>query len=275
MSWKPEAIALKDRGIAARPTLGQEFEVYASPDEVYEAGMVEVPATDSGILSTEQVGASILSDAPAEVHAVVAYQLQSAVQVVVTLNVTDEDNTVTTAVATFAPPVWVNNQSFNFPEGFGVPLVVTTGKKIKSINSLASVTGGKRGGQIRLLMLPALTSFSRVGCTTQNDFSTKNRPAVPIACGPNGSKYVKQGRSEPGELRVTAKYRSMADDLARLGGMRSTAMVLVRKEGQVLTERLLFGNWVAMVKPNAGDGSDEATMQGEGMYEYFGAFFAS
>ncbi len=270
--YKPVAIETNSRHIAAKPSLGFEWEAHGSQLPTVEIGEVELVANESGIvsaeLSTEQVGVSVLADDPGHLVAMVRDQLEADEEVVLTLNVTDEDDASTTAVARFAPPAWVNDQTFNFPEGYAADLATANGKKIKAINSVVSLAGGKRGGRILFLKLPALDTFAKVGCTTDDDFTTPARMAVAISCGSNPTKYVKRGRGEQNTLTITSKYVTFGDGLGRLNGRTATIMLLHRKEG-LLVERLFMGNWTSRAKPTVPDGNEEVKLQSEGLYEYF------
>lgn len=268
------AIAAKRRGIAAKATLALEFRVKVSSLPVQKVAEINFPVTNSGVMETEAAGVATLAEEPSDLQCFVRGQLESLVNTVVTLNVIDADNGATTAVATFAPPSWVNDQSKDFPEGYAVDFVTGNNKKVKSIVGFASVVGGDTGSRLAIAMLPALESFRVVGSCTERDFTTKARSAEHIPGEEDGSKHVKRGRSEPGELTVSQKYVSYAEGLGRIAGRTCTAMLELEKEGKVTTDRLIFGNWVPMTKPSAGDGNDHGAMQAAGKYELFLAFFA-
>lgn len=272
--YQPTTVAAADYNIARRPTLGAEMDVYLSSSEVVEIGRYEMLAAGSGEWTSDAVNAAVLSADPSDLQVVVQAEVRSSAPVVVTVVGTDQNDAAITATATLSPPGWVTNQSYSFPEGYAKDLTPTVGGKMFKTITSVTFTNGARGGKFRIYKLPALTSFTLVGFTTGGDFTTKSRPPKPIADKLDGSAVVKFGRSEPGTLSLTAKYLSVGDGLQRFAGRRCTAMAIIEKEEQLITERLIFGNYVPNVRPSMPEGDGDATAGGEGMFEVFAAFVA-
>jgi hypothetical protein len=272
--YLPPEVALLDSEIAGDPALALEFKAYVSSELVTRIGDLNIPAADSGVLEMSRVGEAVIDAEPSDLQLAVRDQLNSAVAPVIVFNVTDEDDDPTTAEADFTPPSWVENDSFDYQAGYAVDLVTANGKKIKSIDGIASVTGGARGSKLRIFKLPDRDTFKLVGFCTDRDFSTKSRPAENIPDQADGSASVKRGRSAPGELNLSQKFGTFGDGLSRVSGKRCTVMLELEKDDKVITDRLVFGNYIGAVKPSAGDGSDHATSRMEGSYEHLAVFVA-
>ena len=196
--------------------------------------------------------------------------------IAVTLDVTDEDDASTTAVATFAAPSFAADQTDNFNIGMGVDLVPATGadKKIKSIDGFNAITNGGQGNKFQVVALPQQSSWITVACTRSKDITLPFPSTIAIPCGFNGSQYVKAGRSEAGNLTVEAAYNIFGDGLTRLAGQQVTAMVESYREGRVLVERLVCGGWRCTPNSPKGDGDDETVTTAEGLFEEFAVFSA-
>lgn len=272
--YEPTVIAPADYGVARRPAFGGELKVYLSAAEVFEVGAFKFSAAATGVWDGDEVTANVLSADPSDLSLVVSPELKSTADVVVTVTGTDATDIAMTGTATIKAPGWVPNQTSNFQEGYAVDVVPDVpGKMFKTVTGVTA-TNGTRGAAFKLFKLPAASSYSLVGCTTSKDFSTKTRPPKGIACGMDGGAFVKQGRSEAGSLSISQKHVSFADGLARFAGQRCTAKAVLDKEDTLITEVLVFGNYVPGSKPAFPDGDEEATNSVEGMYEQFFAFVA-
>lgn len=268
MGFAPEEVAVDQYPIIQKPDFGGEANVFLSTDSAIEYGKFEIMAADSGVFTADPV-----NDLPSDGKDLVAVidnasGLIDEAAVTVTANVTFADNTTGTAVATFEPPGYARVEQNVFPVGFAVDLVPSSAKKIKAITSVSvDATLLAKGAVIAIWGPPDLDGFALVGCTTDKDFSTKARPSRPIACGMDGSAFSKRGRSEPGELNITAKVLNFGDGLARFNGVRCTAMVELEKEDTLISARIFFAEYVPTVRATYGDGEDEATFAGTGIYE--------
>lgn len=191
--------------------------------------------------------------------------------------VTFADATTGTATATFTPPAWAKDQTFNFPQGFAVDLVGSGGnsaKGIKSVDGGATITGGQAGNRFEVVSLPNVKAqYIEIACMKANDPKLPVTKSVAIPCRYDGSSDVKKGRSEPGSLSIQSRYNVYGDGLLRLNGQRVTAMTEVWKEDQVLTERYVYEGWRPMANPKVGDGDAEMEVTAEGMFERFCIFW--
>jgi hypothetical protein len=183
-------------------------------------------------------------------------------------------STAGTATARFNPPAGAQNDTFNFPLGLAVDIGVdgvgNTAKKIITVDTVNSVTGGDVGNRFQIVAFPE--GFVPVQCAQDKNPTLPTSRTIPIACGYNAARWIKKGRSEVPTLEASAKYTGAGDGLMRLNGHRCTAMIEVWKEDRLLTERMLFGNWRPTVQPRKGDGDAEAETRATGNYEIFGVF---
>jgi hypothetical protein len=149
-------------------------------------------------------------------------------------------------------------------------VVDRSGTKIRTVDSIASITGGADGNRFEVIAPP--DTFIDVQCTTDKNPGMPSPKPIAIPCGYNGARWIKKGRSEAPNLEVAAKYSSGADGLMRLNGHVVTAMLETRKEDRLLTERRIYGNWRPTITSRHPDGDAEATVTATGLYETYGVF---
>lgn len=276
--FTPTAISADDLETALAPAIGGERKVYVSEKVVGHVADITLPAEASGIMTLNS--AYTLPDVGKHLVLVVDRAgARSTVTMVVTLNVILADSTVTTAVGTFTVPARSQVQFYSMPQGAAVDLLPqgagNADKKIKTVSGVASVVGGAANNRFAILAPPDIdTEFYFVGCTNQSNFKLPIGKSLPIPCGLNPTAYVKRGRGESGSLNVIEKYSDYLLGLTRLNGFFATALVEVRKDERVLTDRFLVVNWRPMASPDIGDGDDIATATGEGDFSQFAIFTA-
>lgn len=258
MKYTPAAITPTDLDVAQAPYLGGEFAVYLSNTPAVLLGEVELTASGAGSYTAAQ-GVS-LPTAGVDLQMNAYTEVRSEEDVVITFNVKDDQNVVTTATATFTAPSRAPNQSSHFPRHVAVDLVVATGeqRKIREVTSLASISGGDRNLRFQLYRLPEAAEFALIGCTTSKKFNTKSRTPVGIDCGMESDAFVKRGKTKKGELSIDSKFGGMMDRLARFDGKKVTAMLVGLKDGIVLTDRIVFTQYVPSVEIDLPDGDGEA-----------------
>ena len=271
--WGPTTLASADWPVAQKPTFGGEMDVYLTRDPAIEIGKYAVKATNSGVYTADPVNTPLTgSGSASELIAVVdtsAGMYGGASNIVLTVTGTDQTDAALTGTATFAVPAWVKNTQRVFCLGFATDVVpATAGKKFKTVTGVTSTNAtDAKNSAIALFSVQSYDNFVQVGCTTTKEFTTKARVTRPVACGMDASAFAKPGRSDPGELNITSKAVTYGDGLAKFNGINCTAMLKVVKEGQIETDRWFFIGYRPTVRPNFGDGEDEATFQGTGFYE--------
>lgn len=138
---------------------------------------------------------------------------------------------------------------------------------IRTITGIESISGGNTGN--RYAVVAFADDWVDVRCAMDKTPTIAVGKSIPIACGYNGARWIKKGRSEPPTLELSAKYTSGGDGLMRLNGHKVTVLIETKKEDRLLTERQLYGNWRPTVAARKGDGDNEAEARATGMYELF------
>jgi hypothetical protein len=272
MKYTPAAINPDDLDIAEAPYLGGEFAVYLTNKPAVNLGEVELSASGSGAWTAS---AAAIKTGGADLQCVATTEVRSDVDVVITFNVTNDLSAVTTATATFTAASRAANQTSHFPRHVAVDLVLATGTKIKTITGVASVVGGDRNIRFAVYQLPEAADYSLVGCTTSKKFTTKSRQPKGIDCGMEADAFVKRGKTKPGELSIDSKFGGMHDRLARFDGKKTTAMLVGIKDGVVMTDRLVFAQFVPSVEVDLPDGDGEATENAASGKYVDGLFFTA
>lgn len=265
MRYLPTTIAQAELDILSAPYLGGEFAVY----------MTNVAATPIGDLVQSAAGAATYTDNAATALPVLGTDLQVACSsplrstgtVTITFACTDEADAVVNLVATFAPPAWAANQSFNFQRGYatdGIPSVV--GKLFKTITSFTSITLGAKNCSFTLWQLPILTDYVQIGCANGVNWNDKARAAIGVDCGMESDAFIKRGKTAKGELTIKHKLKGFADGLARFGGAKGTVMLIGLKDGQLIGDRVVFTQFVVAPKHDLPEGEGEANTEGMGKF---------
>lgn len=266
------SIPADDIGIANAPEIGGQSKVFLSYGEVGVIGGITQSAPNSGTWAAA-VPAFNFPNTGADLQLSCVTGIKSSVPVVVDLGVTFADDTSGTARATFTVPNFVKDQSANLPVGLTVDIVglaANSAKKVKAVNSLTSITGGEKGNRFEVVSIPE--TYYQVGCARSKNETLPVPKSLPIACGLKGSAFVVQGRSDPGELELTALSFNYADGLSRLNGHRGTVMIEVWKADRVLTERHVYSGYTPAPSTDRGDGDDEVTVNATGNFEEFFKF---
>lgn len=268
MKFAIPAIDPGDIDIAGSATIGAESILSVAFEDALEVGTL----IQTGATTGEYTGQPGYDVAVARDIAIIADNgLLSAAQIEITFAVHFDapGSTVGTATAIFVPPDYALNQGFNFPLGFALDLTVqgsgNSGKKIFSVDSLTSISGGRANNRYRLFSLP--TDFNFVACVKDKNPGFPSPKSVAIACGYDGSRWIKKGRSDPPTLECSSAYTSYVDGLMRLNGHRVAAMIETIKDDRLLTERAIFTGWRPVVTARRGDGDTEDEARATGNYE--------
>lgn len=257
MKYTPSAVAADDLDIAEAPYLGGEFAVYLTRVPARLIGEVTMGISANGGTYVDNVATGIKTGG-ADLQLIATTELLSNVPCVVTFNVLDENLVARTASATFSTPTRAGSQDSNFERGIAADLTLSGGTLIRTVVSLASILGGARAVAFALYQLPEASDYVLVGCTTAKKFNMKSRVPIGINCGMESDKFVKRGRTKPGDLTIDSKFGGMADRLVRFNGAKTTAMLLGIKDGAVTTDRLVFTQYTPTVDVDLPDGDGEA-----------------
>lgn len=227
----PPTLATGSFPIMAEPLLGAEFQSFITSKVPAEMGLFTITGASAGSFEADTVGAAQLLASPQSLIVVVDEAITDAgANIVLTIAGVAEDASNITGTATITTPGYLQNQNKTFPRGFAVDVVVTGDKKFKSINNggITVVCNAlATNARIRVMGIPEITDFERVGCTGAGSFQPRVRRDAPIRCGSDPSAFVKEGDLAEGSLRIEAKYFNYGAGLARYAGQR--CMVLLKE----------------------------------------------
>lgn len=262
-----------DVEVARSPIIGEDVQVYFSPENCQSLGSVRaLTATTAEFTSAGGVG---IPSGGRECFIRIASSKCQGVggAMTVTLNVTLDDDTAGTAVATFHLPEWAPSGSLNYwPYGMAADLIPfgagNSAKKIKAVTGVSSVVNMKPGNTFEIFTSPNADNFKFIDCCRGKGGMLNLPGIIEIACGRNPSAYTKLGRGESNPLKVEFINRGALEQLAIYNGQQGTLRFDIVKDDAILAERRLFtGFWVR----SNGDMPDvgEAMNTAEGPYTSF------
>lgn len=276
MRYNIAALTGTDLVIAQQHSLGFDKKLWVSRDYAVELGVIDVVADGSGVWTADSVNTP--SAAGADLQIVVDGELKADSAASVEFNVTFDNDAPGTAKATFSPPGFSKNQTFNFQHGIARDLEPQGGgnstRKIKAILSIASVTNAKRFSGFKVYQLPDSNSYQDLGFIRTFEARIGNFPGVPIPDGRDGTAEVVRGRSEPSSLTIAGVHPSFVDGLNRIAGMEATIRCETWKGRRVLVERQVCTGCILQVNPNAPDGNAEFEDRAEGFMRKWLGFWA-
>ena len=273
MKYQPTALSAADQELAKEPEVGAELNVSWSASPFGIITNVEQSGTAAGAL-VAQPSAYDVPAAGMDMQVVCLNAVVSTAPIVLTLNVVDEDDSSTTAVATLAKPDWLGDSSADLPQGTAFDLTPATGasKKIKSVTSVASITYGATGNKFAIVGLP--TSWNGVGCVQSVDPSLAIPGSKALRCGFNPSRFVKAVPGEVSSLTITALYTVVLQGLAALNGLKVCIRVDKKRADRVTVETMVIGGYRPVAKSPGGDGDAETVTTAEGPFENAAIFVA-
>lgn len=234
-SLKPAAIVAADYGIAQRPTLGGEMQVWACTEP---AGVVKkVKNLGGGNYETRNVNPAGFSGCIRAT--VVGYQgLHGEIASLITV------------------PLWAVNKSVNFPVG-------------KAAEGVIPSTFGIRGDELVEVDIPGYDSAAvtpiwfEIGASNEKRFKIPSRMSKPIADGMISAEWVTPGKTEIGELTITALDKGHEEGLRKIAGLKTSIMLRIFHEGVLEVARIFLLDWTPVVDPTNpaadGESSDSAT----------------
>jgi hypothetical protein len=263
MKYTPEDISAANLNIAGTPAQGVDKVLYISTETAKEVGEFAFTTTGSGEWTPDSV-----FTVPADSDLVARAEDFLLADSAIVLHVSDGFGV--TGTATFAAPSYVKNQTADWQPGISFDVVPDVpGEQFEGALTVWA-SGGQSGASIKLFILPAESSWVKLGCV--EDFNPKvgSEPAVPVPCGRKGSAYVVRGRSEPNNVTVNSKYFSVADDLMRFNNRRCAIRMDLKKQNVAIIERQVCDGLQLMVNPEFPD-NEIARQVAEGIFEnWFG-----
>lgn len=264
---RPNTLSTTDVALAIKPELGYESQLWVTQSQSAELGTYEITAVNSGVWTPSSADALIIAASPLEVIAVLDNALENnASAVVLTVPGTDVADGPLSNDVTFSPPSYSNDQSYNFPKTYGIQ--AGTNDAYKTIGTpTVTATSAAIGVKFKLFGVPALSTFYKIPCKTQLNWTSNVPMPQEIQCGRQLSAYVKPGEIPVGTMDCTFKMLTYSDGLARINGNRVTGLVKEVKEDKVDCTHIFFFGLVVAVNVNTGESVDPSTFQGTAKYE--------
>lgn len=232
--------------------MGGEMEVWLSSELALRVG------TREGAVLTIENAAALLAS-PSGLCLVLAEPAVAPGSVVVTVGATSEDGDPVTGTATFSFPAWLAvSAGTPYRSGLAVDVEFEDDVLIRAITSITAPTGVI----VELWSLPSMITFSKVGCTTNKEFTF----ATEIRSTPTAAPGARSHWIPASELTVRAKLSQYGDTLSAFHRSTCCALIKVAKE-VVVTEHIFVLNWTPGAISSAGDGEDEAFLSATGAAE--------
>jgi hypothetical protein len=244
MALKPNAIIAADIGIAQRPSLGAEVFVYACTEP---AGLIKTVKNLGGTYETKTLNAAGYGGI--DVVVVGAQGLHGAIAGII-------EN-----------PSWSVNKALTFPTGKAGPGTIPG-------------TFGTRGDELLQVQIPdydpaAVTPiWFEVGCTTDKKLKFPTRMSKAIGCGMIASRWVVPGKTQVGELSITAKHSGHEEGLAKIAGLKTTIMLKVMHESVLEIARIFILDWTPSPDSTYGNEDAESEITATGLFSTFAAISA-
>jgi hypothetical protein len=244
-SLKPAPIVAADYGIAQRPTLGGEIRVFACTEA---AGLVKsVKNVGGGVYETRNINPAGFGGIRA---VVVGYQgLKGEITGIITV------------------PLWARNKSTNFPVG-------------KAGEGSIPGTFGQRGDELVEVDIPgydpaAVTPiWFEIGALQEKNFKIPGRMSKPIADGLISAQWVTPGKTEIGELTISALDQGHEEGLRKIAGLKTTLMFATWHENVLEIARTFVLDWTPAVDPKNPASDGEAEDSATGIFSRMAVFTA-
>lgn len=267
------SVLAADVQAARDPIVGEDVQVWFSPENFVPLGSVRaLTATTAEFTSAGGVGIPTGGrECFVRINSAKCQGVGGAMSI--TLNVTLDDDSSDTAVATFHLPTWAPAGNKNYwPYGMASDLTPAgsgnSAKKIKAIVSVASVANMKPGNNFEIYTSPNASDFTFIDCC-RGKGGMLNLPGIlEIACGRNPSAYTKLVRGESNPLKIEFINRGALEQLAMFNGHQGTVRFDIVKDDAILAERRMFSGFHVRSNGDMPD-SGEAMNTAEGPYTSF------
>ncbi len=258
---------------ARKPELGWESKAYFAPENCILVASVLATAaavgelTSAGGLGIPVAGRDLLCRVSS------AFAAGAGGNMTVKIGVTMDDDTVDTATATFQVPTYTASSVNQFPMGVSSDFVPDTigniAKKIKTITGLTSVTNQTPGNAFELYTTPESATFVYIDVTRSKGGALNLPGYVEIPDRLNPAAFVKLGRGESNKIKLEYETRGALEQLGRFNGSTGTLRLDVLKDDKVLSERIMFTDYIVRANGDRGDGNDVVKNTSEGPYQRF------
>jgi hypothetical protein len=267
---RPTDISTANLAIALKPLFGREKKLKLSLQPAIEMANLTVDGLNHLNTSLSNAGAIQLLARPSEVLIKLDEEVRANAAMIIGVVGTDQDGAYLSGSARFSNPTYAQEQGYGFPAGTGREVVVTDGRKFKTIVNIipTALDTGALGAKFSVFGMPDMSTYVLVGCRVNLNYTPENREPTSIACGGGDPAYVKPGQKPKREVSVTVKLPTLSDGLKRYNGMSNlVALAVSDKEDRVITDHeFLIGMQIAG-KHTDPEASEPSTLEASGQYE--------
>ncbi len=283
---RPPDISVSNYPIATKPLLGFEEQLYISTGQFTDLGMLVISplALNSGTFSSSAPDLAALQGTPQELLLICESVGLTAPTAALRVQVigTDSADQALSGVATFTPPNYARDRGFDVHQHRGVEVtqwqanVLAPNAKFKTITSVVTLAAdaGYANGQFRLVGVPSVASYVKLGTKTGLDYDLKIQEPVAIQDGADMGAYIKPGVKPVGSITVSAKDPVSSDGLRRYNGQPVTGLIIEKKQDILTTQHIFLGGLILTAKPSGQEGSEAVTLSATGMYAAIGCVLA-
>jgi hypothetical protein len=254
--------------LAKKPEIGLESRVFVSVVPIQKIGRIVVTAAGAATWIPE---AGVTWGSGLDLQLKVDSPVRSTSAPVVTLNVTLEGPLETqTALATFANPAWVPDQSNAYQVGKGLDFIPSGGgnsaKKVIAVTGV-SVANITQYSEFIVYGSPAEASFVEMGWKKGASGQYATPASIAFADGYNPAAAIKLGRPELPELTINLSHIAASAGMVRYNGHSVAVLLKVIKDKSVHTSNLVYCGYRPQASPERGEGNDEVVESSAGPFE--------
>lgn len=266
---RPTALTATQYGLATKPGLGYEQQLFVSTAQSVNLGTMLVAGANSGVYTPNTSDNQTLLGAPQELLVVLNTDVADSGSIVLTVTGTDANNAPLTGTATFTPPVYAKEATNTFPKGWAVELIPNTNGALWKtiINVSIACTSLAQYAQFRILGVPSVASYTKIGTKVTLNYDPKVPMPTAVGDGRDLGAFIKAGNIDIGALEINGKVPSNADGLARYNGIRVTGLIKEVKEDKVGTMNIFLTGLIMTAKAKVGEDQSPNQLDATAMYE--------
>jgi hypothetical protein len=282
---RPPDIAVGNYPIATEPLLGFEQQLYVCTQPATLLGMMTISAPNSGTYTANSADNLLLASAPQELLLIAeTVGVIGDSPLVVQVIGTDQSGSALSGVATFTPPGYAMDTSYDVRQHRAAEVipwqggVTADGKKFKTVTSVSpiSATASFQFSKWRLAGVPSITdaNFKKIGTKMKLDLDEKVQTPVAIQDGADQGAYIKPGEIPIGNLSISTKDPQSSDGLRRYNGQPVTGLVKEVKRDRLATQHIFLLGLIMTAKPSGGEGQEAVKLDASAMYRAIGCVLA-
>lgn len=255
--------------IAKKPEIGLSSRVFASAFPVQKVGRVVVSA--AGVATYVPEAGVDWGAEGLDLHVKVDSPLRASAAPTLTLNCTLYDPLPDqTAIATFAQPSWVADQTHTYQVGAGFDFIPqgagNSAKKVIAVTG-AAATNVSQYCEFVIYGTPAASAFVEIGWKKSASGQYATPASIAIADGYNPSAALVLGRPEVPELTLNFSHIVASAGMVRYNGHTIGVLLKVIKDKSVHVSNILYCGYRPQTNPERGEGNDEVQESSTGPFE--------